>query len=180
MIDKSKLQPKDIDLYRLRELVEGFYGFDISNMGRSQDLVYAKKVFSKLARDRNHTYQAIGDSIRHNHATIVHHYNTFDVVLEHDMDVYNKCISVYDMLPNLTDEALSIKIFANAPDDIIKAKYEVLVSELKEEIIELRKQSTSTSSSLKPIISIISDFTTQQTEDFIEYRLKPYASSLKN
>ena len=171
---------KEIELYKLRELVEGFYEFDISQGGRQQDLIYARKVYCKLARDNRHTFQSIGDSIGMNHATILYHYNSFETVLPYDMEVYEKCLKVYNMLPNLDPKNLSIKIEANSSEKFIKAKYEAHIQDLNEKIVQLESKQSSIPEDVKPILSLMDSWDESDKYEFIEYRLKPYNRSIQN
>lgn len=174
------MRSKQIELYRLRKLVEELYGFDISKRGRRQDLVYAKKVYSKLARDMKHTFQSIGNSIGHNHATILHHYNSFNVVLPDDLEVYHKVLEVYETLPYCVDNViLSIEIEDTMSFNMMRAKYEVEIRRLKKEM-KIKDDINNNVKVVEPILSLFENWSERDRDDFIEYRLKPYSKALKS
>jgi hypothetical protein len=83
------------------------------------------------------------------------------------------------MLPHLDDDSLSIKIELNSNENIIKAKYEALVKDLREEISTLKTKVDGTET-LKPMLSLFDGWNEVDKKEFIEYRLKPYSLAIKN
>jgi len=178
---------KKNELTRLRQLVEEYYGFSIMKKSRLRQVVYAKKVFSQLGRDFGYSYQAIANDIGHNHATIIHHEKSFHAILDYDARIYNKCLDVFSQLiENNKAQALSIEIDEITDVDVIKAKYELLVAELKmsifkqkEEVEALREESKEFSN-IKPILKYFEGWTEEIKDEFIQNRLRPYSLSLKH
>jgi len=175
------------ELIRLKQLVEEYYGFSIMKKSRSRQIVYAKKVFSRLGRDFGYPYQAIGDAIGHNHATIIHHEKSFHAILDYDARIYNKCLGVFsELIENNKAQSLSIEIEEITDVDIIKAKYELLIAELRTNIFEQREEVSNLQKEIKsfadvkPILEYFEGWTYQNREEFIQNRLRPYSLSLKN
>lgn len=164
--------------------MEDFYGFDLSEKTRRRENVYAKKVFSKIARDLHHTWQNIGDAVDCNHATMLHHYNSFHVVDQYDKEVYVKCMKVLSMVPDIESET-TIEIHASDPTTLIRSKYQFALNELKEknnslekEIEELRNQQAH-KKELEPIVNIMTGWGDTALQDFIDFRLKPYDKTVR-
>jgi hypothetical protein len=178
---------KKNELTRLRQLVEEYYGFSIMKRNRAREVVYAKKVFSQLGRDFGYAYQAIANEIGHNHATIIHHEKSFHAILDYDAKIYNKCSAVFaELIDNNKAQALSIEIGEITDVDVIKAKYELLVAELKTSIFEQKeevkalREENKGFSNVKPILEYFEGWTDQNREEFINNRLRPYSLSLKH
>jgi hypothetical protein len=173
------LSNKNQELQRLKTLVEELYGFEISKGGRKREFVYAKKVYSKIARDRGHTFSSISRSLNHTHATILFYYKTFHSIMDLDVDIYKQIIKIYKEIPEMKDENLSVKVEAKDTHSLLKARYEVLVSELKNRVSELESE-IKESESNKDILDMMSEWTEKEKEDFIKFRMNPYSASLKN
>jgi hypothetical protein len=173
------LSNKNLELQRLKTLVEEFYGFEISKGGRKREYVYAKKVYSKIARDHGHTFNSISESLGHTHATILFYYKTFHSIKDFDLNIYGEIIKVYKEVPELKDKDLSVGIEINDTHSLLKARYEILVSELKNRVSELESK-TKESESNKEILDMMSEWSKKEKEDFVQFRMKPYSASLKN
>ena len=97
--------------------INKFSGINIKdNKSRKRPVVEAKQLYSKLMRDSGHTYESIGDTIGLGHATILHHYNNYNIVKMCSKDLqdleFNVLTYIYkddreivlDMIDNLKKE----------------------------------------------------------------------------
>lgn len=183
------MRSRQVELFKLKELVESFYGFSLSEKGRQRDFVYAKKVYCYLCKSQGYTFQSIGDVLEMNHATVIHHYNSISVVHDSDREILSKCIEIWESIPEIKDEDLSVMITNEcrySDSNLLKAKYEQKIKELNKKISRLSgevselKNKREELNNHHAVTSLISDWSDSERCDFIEYRLKPYASSLKN
>jgi hypothetical protein len=173
------LSDKNLRLERLKSLVEDIYGFNLSGGGRKREYVYAKKVYAKIAMDQGHTSASIGRSLNYNHATVLFYYKTFHSVKPSDIEIYERIIEIYEKVSDIKDENLSIKVKAKNGSKLIKAKYEILISELRSKINILEINSKKEENN-KKVLDMMSGWTEDERSDFIEYRLKPYSKSIEN
>jgi hypothetical protein len=178
---------KKEELLKLKEILEEYYGFSINKGSRVREKIYAKKVFSRLGKNFGYTYQLMADIIGCDHATMIHHNKSFHVILGNDVKIYNRCLSVFSKLLENNEVELSPILVNTITDiDVVKAKYELLVAELrvnifeqKESIVSLEKEVKSFEN-LKPILGYFQGWTERDREEFIQNRLKPYSLSLKS
>lgn len=178
------MESKVAELRMILNLIEDFYGFSLKKSGRRQDLIYARKVYVKIARDRNHTFQSIGDVLEMNHATILHHYNSFNVVQKADIDAYNKAIHVLrksenenGLIPGFNPDEQRDMI--DLIESKIEAKYDSEIKILKFELEQLRNEKRDIGR-LKPMLELIENWSDDELKDCIDFRIKPYAQALKS
>ena len=81
-------------LKELKERVEFVTQVSIDTKARQRAIVYAKKLFCYIARERGHTFDAIGKAINHHHATIIFHNQDTEWLLKNDKDFYNKYLRI--------------------------------------------------------------------------------------
>ena len=173
-ISKSK------ELSRIKDLVEAMYGFSLFKGSRKRKVIYARKVYVKLAKDHNHTYESIGNTIGYSHALIMHHYNSFNVVLDVDMVIYNRFLNVYKVIPKISDkELLSIPFNEETEEVMVRAEYEILIEELKNKIDTLESDAKRLEV-FAPMLKLCTGWSKSDRLDFIQYRMKPYSDSIKN
>jgi hypothetical protein len=82
----------DMDL--LKQIVEERFNKKIISKGRYRENVDARMVFSKILRERGHTYKSIGQYLYKDHSTIIHYVEQATNIFKTDkklMDFYIEC-----------------------------------------------------------------------------------------
>ena len=158
-------------LEQLKQEVERRYGFEISGQTRKRKVVYARKVFCKLGRLMEYTFQDIGNTIGVNHCSALYHNNTFYSVESLDVKIYNK-IKTY----------CTIKKKKNTKDIILileerEAFYKSKIKKLNKKISELESQPSSES---QLISRRIDDWDFETKSEFINTRLVPFERLVKS
>lgn len=75
-------------LNAIRFAVQNYFDLDITSKHRTQDYVYARFVYCKLARELTSlSLQKIGKSINRNHATVIHAVKEIECVFQYDQRV---------------------------------------------------------------------------------------------
>jgi len=156
---------KHLELKKIKELVEAGYGFSLNIESRHRNRIYALKVFSQLARNRNHTYLSIANSVKKTHATILYHYNSFNTIEPYDLKIYSNCLEV------INDSSFG---FNTTYDTVIIKEKDKTIKILQENIEELYYQLKEYESN-KKFLQMFDGWSEEQKNDFIEYRLKPYS-----
>ena len=95
--------------------VNKFLNIDLKAKGRHRDLVYAKKVYSRIASLMGYGPSDIGLYINAKHDIMIFHNNTFDQVRPKEIDAYNKII-VKRNLP--LDTIGNIRLLKESPEMI--------------------------------------------------------------
>lgn len=158
-------------LEKLKQLTDYFYGFDISERNRSRKVAYARKVFCKLAREMNHTFEKTGGAIGISHCSALYHNNTFDVVQKYDIDIYNKIQLYYNNLENDAINSVNIEIIESS-----KRK----IKRLENKILKLQEAKLSNQADLESIINIVNDWDAKTIEEFVSTRLVPFQRLVKS
>ena len=73
------------------------YGWDIAKKTRKREVVYARKVYCKIASDMGYGPSAIGSALGISHDLAIHHRDTFNVVMPRDIMAYNACIDYFNL-----------------------------------------------------------------------------------
>lgn len=68
----------------LKTIVNNIFLTDVNSENRQRQVVDARKVYSKILRDLGYSCQAIGDSIKKDHATILHYQKSIEHLLAYD------------------------------------------------------------------------------------------------
>jgi hypothetical protein len=122
----------DMDL--LKQIVEERFNKKIISKGRYRENVDARMVFSKILRERGHTYKSIGQYLYKDHSTIIHYIEQAPNIFKTDkklMDFYIECRNkflenrepiVLHTDRDLVREVLSLR---NQIDDLI-SQYEAI------------------------------------------------------
>lgn len=162
-------------IIQVKELLNRTYGFDIATKGRKREYVYARRVFSKLARDFGYTFQEVGDVIDCNHATIVHHIKMFSTVTDLDLRVYDKITDILNSSKRLRPER-------NLDDTISNSVYIERIEELEAMVVDLKMEesiddddmSDEELENITTLLSIASSWDSETLKTFIETRLLPF------
>ncbi len=164
-------------LIKLKEIVDGVFGVDITETNRQRRYVNARMVFSKIARQHFYVFHDIGRFLGRDHATIIHYMRVFD----------SYCLTD----KNLRDNYIScLNCFSDESFDVSHIK---TTDQLKKEIISLKRQNNLLSSELvlckaeklqdervSEIISIIKERTRLGAEDLILRKLKIFYNGVYN
>lgn len=167
------------------EILNKLYGFDITDKSRKRKYIYARKVYFKICRDLQYTFHDVGVAIGYDHATALFHYNSFNVVEVVDFDIYHKALDIVDKLKEIKEEEYSNVIesikksnkFSN--NQKTSAEYRARISELENELIEIRKNSEAISS-IKKLIPFVKEWSEEDLNDFIEFKVIPHSKMLKS
>lgn len=97
-----------MELKQIRELVELELNTDLINTSRKREIVYARNLYFKLAKDyTNFPYSEIGNEIGKNHATVIHGYKTCtEVMLKFDAKFIESHRKLTRILNRITNDPL--------------------------------------------------------------------------
>lgn len=85
-------------LEKIRERVLKVTGVDVvTEKRRFQEIIYAKKIFCTVARQKMATYHQIGNFLRMNHASCINHTKDFDYLCKFDEQVKRNYLRVLGM-----------------------------------------------------------------------------------
>lgn len=143
-------------LEKLKAELDGKYGFDIATKSRKRRFSYARKVYCKIARKYNHTWDSIGKSIDISHDAAYYHFNSFKVVKDKDVRIHDEII---------LDNKLLIKSEYNEPIEIVRAKEEIEVN------IKINKE---VKALVSKVNNVLFNWDVNTLNDFIDNRLTPY------
>ena len=86
------------DFKELKKIVQIVSGFDILTRSKKTEFVYARMVFYALTRNMGYTYQAIGDYVDKDHATVlVGQRKFYDLITRESYlrDMYLECSNAF-------------------------------------------------------------------------------------
>ena len=87
---RQKFISQSNQMEELKTIVNNVFSTDLDSESRQREIIDARKVYSKILRDIGYTYQYIGDSIKKDHATIIHYNKNIDYLLVYDKDFREK------------------------------------------------------------------------------------------
>jgi len=152
----------------LKYIVNDVFKLNIMKASRTRELVDARLVYSKILRDRGHTFKSIGDSIRKDHTTILHYISTSNFVLKHYSALTEKYVICKEMLAKdspffseqMNDVNLAMKIFN------LNTKIDELMLE-RNAILKINERYQR----LKSIIDLVDKRTNSGDESTVEDRI---------
>jgi len=130
----------DMDL--LKSIVEGAFSTSLLSKNRRRDVVDCRMVFSKIIRERGHTFKSIGNYLYKDHSTIMHYTIQASNLIKTDrkiMDIYincrNKFLENREPLVLHTDRDLVREVLSlrNQLDDLVFQYEEIKKIEKKYE-----------------------------------------------
>lgn len=97
---KSYKEQETLEIIKLTGIINETFDVDISEISRKREIIDARKIYSKILRDRGYSYEVIGKSINKDHATIIHYMSSIDFTLTYDKVMTNKYMFCKDMFLN--------------------------------------------------------------------------------
>ncbi len=82
------------ELKKIINKVQEVTGVDIRTRSRKQNIVYAKKIYFHIARQKGYTFQEIGKEIKADHATVIWHCQDTPHLLKQDERFMNNYLRV--------------------------------------------------------------------------------------
>jgi len=137
-MELSYKEKTDLEKEALKQIVSGVFNVDISLKNRQRNSVDARRIYSKILRDRGYTFESIGNSIERNHASVVNYMTSVDAILSFDKglrDKYIACNNVFlegraplmvDKINKDDDLYFTVLKLNNKIEEIIKEKKEIL------------------------------------------------------
>jgi hypothetical protein len=159
-------------LEQLKQEVERRYGFEISGQTRKRNVVYARKVFCKLGRLMNYTFQDIGNTIGVNHCSALYHNNTFYSVEDYDNKIYNSILEDYCEIEKDESNVESVVILEGK-----ELEYKARIKELERKISVLEAKPTSLS---EDIVKKVDSWDFETKIEFVDTRLVPFERLVKS
>lgn len=83
-----------LELEKIYNKVKEVTGIDIKTRNRKRQVIYAKKIYCAIARQKGHTFQSIGDYIGADHATVLWHCQDTPYLLKQDEQFMNNYLRV--------------------------------------------------------------------------------------
>jgi DNA repair exonuclease SbcCD ATPase subunit len=186
---KSLSRSANSDAKLLQGIVEREFEESLLNKDRRRNSVDAKRVFSVIMRERNHTCSVVGRFIYKDHSTVCHYERTMTDILQTDRDFKNKFDSCRNKFfkrleftrlkreaeeQDFKDQVLSnFQKKINAIEDD-KQSLEQHNEHLMGRIKDLKKELNNYNTDLEPIHKIIRQRTKPGTTDFIEKKLNAF------
>ena len=92
---------------RLKNIIELETGINVDIVSRKRNFVEARALYYKLLRDvLGMTLQSIADTVKKNHATVLHSINNFDILLRYDEDMKKSYSNVICMISNYNSRSM--------------------------------------------------------------------------
>jgi hypothetical protein len=128
----------DIEKESLKEIVSGVFNVEISLKDRKRNSVDARRIYSKILRERGYTFESIGNALDRNHASVVNYMLSVDTILSYDKglrDKYIACKNVFlegraplmvERVKKDADIYMTVIKLNDELQEIIKEKKEIL------------------------------------------------------
>ena len=164
------------EVEQLKYIIKSVFFVDINHETRKRDFVDARRVYSKILRERGYSFADIGKTINKNHATIIHYLRDIDHIFVHDkpfFDKYSKCRdAVFNSLNDNSEYESDIMY-----KQIIKG-LEIKLSEMTYKCINLSKK-IEKYNRIKSIIELIEERTCDGDEEIIEGKIRKIFNGFK-
>lgn len=137
-MELSYKEKTDLEKETLKEIVSGVFNVDISLKNRQRNSVDARRIYSKILRERGYTFESIGDSLNRDHATVINYMVSVDTILTYDKglrDKYIACKNVFlesraplmiERMKKDADIYVTVIRLNDELQEIIKEKKEIL------------------------------------------------------
>jgi hypothetical protein len=167
IIPKTKIEA-------IKVIVEGELDINIYGDSRKRNLVDARIIYAKLAREYNYSFKSIGEPIGKDHSTIIHYMKNFDWLFSSDTEFREMYIylkeKVKDIIPKIRDNQ-EIKIINNSM--MLHKQIESLSLENQKYLSDKLKYDR-----LQKILWLINDRTPIGQEEHVESKLNNFFNSL--
>ena len=138
--ERKMLESVEQEMEALKKIVENVFVLDdINKNTHRRNYVDARMIYSKILKDRGHSFLSIGKSLGKNHATIIHHVVKIEYIMKHDSelrDKYQRARSeflcereVFYKNPSQRDMINQINSLHNQLDEYISERERVLLLE---------------------------------------------------
>ena len=84
LLTETKRNRQSIELDKIINRVNDVNCVDIRIKGRKKEVVYARKMYSHIAYQKGYSYTTIAERLNMTHASILHHRNDSEWLLEND------------------------------------------------------------------------------------------------
>tara|TARA_R110002049_G_scaffold231127_2_gene403411 strand:+ start:13112 stop:13570 length:459 start_codon:yes stop_codon:yes gene_type:complete len=84
-------------LEELKYVLDQMYDFDIGRKTRKREVVYAKKVFIKLAKEYGYNWIDMKKFVNLQHDNCIFHYKSFGDIKPMDLEKYNAAIDYFNL-----------------------------------------------------------------------------------
>lgn len=169
----EEISPKT-KLEAIKIIVEGELDISIFGNSRKRNLVDARIIYAKIAREYNYSFKSIGVNIGKDHATIIHYMKNFDWLFSSDTKFRDTYMylkeKIKDELPNIKDNQ-EIKIINNSM--VLHKQIESLSLENEKYLSNKLKYER-----LQKILWVINDRTPVGQEEYVEAKLHNFFNSL--
>jgi len=127
----QKKQKLNIDLEKLKDIVENKFSVNLTEKNRKRHIVYSKRVYLKLARSFNkHSLSVIGKTINLSHSSVCHHLKEFEMIEDLHKIGYNEIVKEYGFNAELTHIKKQVKFLKKIENKTNLPAY--IVDHLKE------------------------------------------------
>lgn len=89
-------------MQELKNIINEVFFVDIDVKCRNREVVDARKIYSKILRDKGYSYERIGSSIGKDHATIIHYVRNIEHLLAYDQLLKEKYIACENVFSKKT------------------------------------------------------------------------------
>jgi len=144
-------------LQDLTDKLNEYYKFDIKERTRKRKYVYARKVYSVIAREMGYTFEKIGAHIGLKHDAVLYHCRSIYSVEIKDKVIFNRVIK---------DFSLPIK------EIDLDTKKAIMQAEAESKAID--NVSYISQKLIDSITGIVKEWDIESINDFINTRLEPY------
>ena len=169
---------KTDEVKKLIDIINSVFALDVTAKKRQPIFVQARMTYAKLLRDRGYTLKYIGNTIKKDHATIIHYLKIITNDLKYNEEfmyrftkVSNMMLDESDPIHNLDINQLKNKIFSMRSEinelylenKIILNKYNYIAKE---------------NDRLMPIINLVKERTPMGKEDVVLKKLNALLNSV--
>lgn len=173
---QSFFMEENKEVEQLKYIIKSVFFVDINRETRKRDFVDARRVYSKILRERGYSFADIGRTIKKNHATIIHYLRDIDHIFVHDksfFEKYSKCReAVFNSLDDNSEYESDIMY-----KQIIKS-LETKLSEMTYKCIKISKK-IEKYNRIKSIIELIEERTCEGDEEIIEGKIRKIFNGFK-
>lgn len=92
-MELSYYETIESEIINLKDIVNNVFDIDLSKITSERKLVDARRIYSKVLRERGYTFEIISKSLKKNHATVIHYMKSIDSILLYDKDLREKYLT---------------------------------------------------------------------------------------